>query len=233
MGALAEATATSGIAITDSRPTSRHIPAIDGLRAVAVLLVVLHHAEIPGFERGFIGVDMFFALSGFLITQRIVKNTNSGATQGLSSFWAGRARRILPAITLVIIVTCIASAALLSPQELERIGFYGITSNFFAVNGVIAYRGGNYFEGPLRESPFLHLWSLAVEEQFYLVWPLALGPVARFVTRRSGREYRSIVAVGMVIAGVVSLGVSVWMTDRMPLWAFYGLPSRIYEFVLG
>ena len=152
-----------------------YIQAIDGLRALAVVAVVLNHIDFPGMSSGFVGVDIFFAISGFLITRQIVTKQAAGSPQQLREFWAGRARRIVPAMVLVIAVTCLGSVMFLAPQELERVGFYGFASDLFGMNIAAAARGGNYFDGPLRQSPFLHLWSLGVEEQFYLVWPLILG----------------------------------------------------------
>lgn len=210
-----------------------HYPAIDGLRAIAVLLVVLGHADVPGFGRGFIGVDMFFALSGFLITDRIVLSLRDGATQPLLSFWAARARRILPMMTCVVAVTCLVSAIVLSPQELSRIAGYGFAANVFMVNNLIAYKGGNYSAGPLRELPFLHLWPLAIEEQFYLVWPVALGVVARAVNRLVRSTYQRVIGVGLLVTIPSSLLASVILTRVSDRWAFYSLPTRVYEFALG
>lgn len=216
-------------------PVRRHerYPAVDGLRAVAILLVILNHADVPGFSSGFVGVDIFFALSGFLITDRIVRSWDTGDSIALPTFWAARARRLLPAIVTVIAVTCLVSAIVLSPQELSRIAGYGLAADFFLVNNVVAYRGGNYFAGPLRELPFLHLWSLAVEEQFYLVWPIALGLGARWISRLTRLAYRRVVAIGLAVAVVASLAASVALTQASSLWAFYSLPTRVYEFALG
>lgn len=216
-----------------------HHAVIDGLRGVAVLLVILNHIDVPGFSRGFLGVDMFFAISGYLITDRLVTNLDTGSTMKLRELWAGRARRILPAVGLVIVVTVVGAALFLAPQEMGRVGIYGGASTVFGLNILAPLRGGNYFEGPLRDSPFLHLWSLGVEEQFYLVWPLLLGPLPRLIpsAMRAMRLRRpsptASIAATMGVVGVVSLGVSLWLTPRSPLWAFYGLPTRMFEFVLG
>ncbi|MCZ2110759.1 MAG: acyltransferase [Dehalococcoidia bacterium] len=157
--------------------TAVHYRAIDGLRAVAVLLVVFYHAGIRGFDQGYLGVDMFLGISGFLITTRLTSVADVGRLTPLREYWAARARRIIPAVTLIIVVTCIVSAVVLAYQELSRVGFYGLASDLFVMNIVTAVRGGNYFAGSLRDSPFLHMWSLGVEEQFYLLLPLLLGPV--------------------------------------------------------
>ncbi len=182
---------------------------------------------------GFVGVDIFFAISGFLITRQIVTKQAAGSPQQLREFWAGRARRIVPAMVLVIAVTCLGSVMFLAPQELERVGFYGFASDLFGMNIAAATRGGNYFDGPLRESPFLHLWSLGVEEQFYLVWPLVLGPFAVVAMKRLRWSRQRTLAVALALLGLGSLLASVVQTTSSPLWAFYGLHTRLYEFIIG
>lgn len=212
---------------------------IDGLRAVAVLLVVLFHAEIPGFSRGYLGVDMFLAISGFLITTRLLRRPSDQHLQPLRQFWAARTRRIVPAVTLVIVVTCIGSAVVFAPQELERVGFYGLASDFFVMNIAAAVRGANYFAGPLRDSPFLHMWSLGLEEQFYLVWPFVLGPLAAGAYRLVGRRTRLTQGRGRVLASllvailVASFLLQLAWAGSQRLWAFYLLPARMFEFLLG
>ncbi|MBP9067670.1 MAG: acyltransferase [Candidatus Microthrix sp.] len=219
----------------DAQSPSRlpYIQAIDGLRALAVVAVVLNHIDFPGMSSGFVGVDIFFAISGFLITRQIVTKQAAGSPQQLREFWAGRARRIVPAMVLVIAVTCLGSVMFLAPQELERVGFYGFASDLFGMNIAAATRGGNYFDGPLRESPFLHLWSLGVEEQFYLVWPLVLGPFAVVAMKRLRWSRQRTLAVALALLGLGSLLASVVQTTSSPLWAFYGLHTRLYEFIIG
>ena len=216
-----------------SQDRSEYIQAIDGLRALAVVAVVLNHIGFPGMSSGFIGVDIFFAISGFLITRQIMAKRAAGTSLQLREFWAGRARRITPAMVLVIAVTCLGCALFLAPQELERAGFYGLASDLFGMNLVAAARGGNYFDGPLRQSPFLHMWSLGVEEQFYLLWPLLLGPVAVFAARALRWSKQRVLAVGLGAIGAASLLICVVQTSSAPLWAFYGLHARLFEFILG
>ena len=226
---------------TEASPTalsSIHYRSIDGLRAVAVVLVVLYHAEIPGFGQGYLGVDMFLAISGFLITTRLTSVTTVGRLTPLREFWAARARRIIPAVTLTIAVTCVASAVILAPQELSRVGVYGLASDLFVMNIVAAVRGGNYFAGPLRDSPFLHMWSLGVEEQFYLLLPLLLGPLM-LVARKTAAVLRPlwsprrVLVVVLAAVAMASFASQVVLTTASPLWAFFGLGPRMYEFLLG
>lgn len=219
-----------------AKPLHHH--GIDGLRAVAVLLVVLFHAEIPGFGQGYLGVDMFLGISGFLITTRLTSVVGAGHLTPLREFWAARARRIIPAVTLMIVVTCAVSAVVLAPQELGSIGTYGLASNLFVMNIVAAARGGNYFAGPLTESPFLHMWSLGVEEQFYIFLPLLLGPVMLAARRaatalRPAWTPRRVMALVLGATTAASFLCQVVLARTSPLWAFYGLPARMYEFLLG
>lgn len=238
-GVLGDSTASvkRTLALPDRDRVDYH-HAIDGLRAVAVLFVVFFHAELPGFTRGYLGVDMFLAISGFLITPRLLRRPGDGHLQPLRQFWAARVRRIIPAVTLVIIVTCIGSAIVLAPQELKSVGIYGLASDLFAVNILAASRGGNYFAGPLRDSPFLQMWSLGLEEQFYLVWPLVLSAVT-IVTRRKIKRRTASPDNGRLLLWVLLVSIvgsfllhAVW-SRTLPLWAFYSLPTRMYEFLLG
>src|SRR5262252_318587 len=147
-------------------------PDIEGLRAIAILLVVAYHADVPGFSGGFIGVDVFFVLSGYLITGLLVREIERTGTLDLPRFYARRARRLLPAMTLMLLCTMIASAVIHSPME-QR----GFTSSATATASYMSnlYFMVNTFQyGGLAAdlNPLLHTWSLSVEEQFYLVWPL-------------------------------------------------------------
>jgi peptidoglycan/LPS O-acetylase OafA/YrhL len=153
-------------------------PDVDGLRAIAVLSVVFYHAGVPGFSGGFVGVDVFFVISGFLITQ-IVWSELQGERFSLTGFYLRRVRRIFPALFTVLTLTSMAALVLLVPRDLMLFGkslnatvlFY---SNFHWLGHL------NYFDGPAIEKPLLHVWSLAVEEQFYAAWPLLLLLTARF-----------------------------------------------------
>ena len=145
---------------------------IQGLRALAVLLVILDHAKIGPFHGGFVGVDVFFVISGFLITGLLVSEAERTGRASLLGFYARRARRILPAATLVLIVTVAASIAFLSAVEAKGAIEDAVWVTFFAANFKFARDGTDYFQNDTPPSPFQHYWSLAVEEQFYVVWPL-------------------------------------------------------------
>ncbi len=205
---------------------------IEGLRAVAVVLVVLFHAEIGPFSGGFIGVDVFFVVSGFLITSLLLGEVARTGTISLPNFWARRARRLLPASCLVVLVTLIAAQWLFPPLLLGDLARDAAAACAFFVNYVFAFReahgDGGYFDTDLAKSPLLHFWSLAVEEQFYVVWPLMVWGLAR-IARRLRSELTLVIAVLWAGSAVASL----WLTDHERPWAFYSLPSRAWELLTG
>jgi peptidoglycan/LPS O-acetylase OafA/YrhL len=205
-------------------------PDIEGLRAVAVIVVILFHARIARFSGGFVGVDVFFVLSGFLITRLLLREATTTGTISLPRFWARRARRLLPASCVVVVVTVIASQVLLSPIAQRPLATDAVAAGGFVVNIVFARRLGDYFASQLGQtpSPLLHFWSLAVEEQFYLFWPLAL-----LALRRRPRRYRRLVTVMMIAVAVTSFLTCLWMTRTHPTGAFYLLPARMWELAIG
>ena len=158
--------------------TLKYRPEIDGLRAIAVLSVVIFHlfpSYLPG---GFAGVDVFFVISGYLITSIISRDINS-ATFSFIDFYARRARRIFPALITVLISTLVAGWFLLLPDEYAQLGWHTLGGATFTSN-LILWSEVGYFDLSSIEKPLLHLWSLGVEEQFYLVWPLLLWAASRF-----------------------------------------------------
>ncbi|MDP9464440.1 MAG: acyltransferase, partial [Actinomycetota bacterium] len=205
-------------------------PDIEGLRAVAVIAVILFHTKIARFSGGFVGVDVFFVLSGFLITRLLLSEVATTGTISLRRFWARRARRLLPASCVVVVVTLIASQVLLSPIAQRRLAVDAVAAGGFMVNFVFAGRLGDYFASQVGQtpSPLLHFWSLAVEEQFYLFWPLVLVAL-----RRRPRRYRRLVTAMMIAVAVASFSVCIWMTRTHPTGAFYLLPARMWELAVG
>jgi hypothetical protein len=154
--------------ISVSVPTSR-------LRAVAVVLVVLSHAGLGGLAGGYVGVDVFFVISGFLITTLLVKELGRSGTISLRRFYARRATLLLPASTVVILVTLIGSWLWLPATRFRSITLDALSSTFYGINWRLAAEGTDYLNATAAPSPLQHLWSLAVEEQFYFVWPLLSG----------------------------------------------------------
>ena len=215
---------------------------IEGLRAVAVVAVVLFHADVPGVGGGFVGVDVFFVISGFLITGLLWREVSTTGTVGLRRFYGARARRLLPASATVGVVTMIGSAVLLPPLQAQTVVIDGVASALYVSNYWFIAEGVNYFGGHLPPSPFQHYWSLGVEEQFYLVWPPLIIATAwlirrvRRVRRRSDAHVSSskrpyLVVLALVAA--VSFALSLVITYVMPPAAFFSLPTRAWQLALG
>lgn len=202
-------------------------PDIEGLRAVAVLLVLAYHARVPGVSGGYIGVDVFFVVSGFLITGLIVRELATTGTLDLGAFYARRARRLLPASLLVIAATVVASAVILPPLRVVDVAADGAAAAVYAGNVRFALQATDYLQAELDPSPLLHFWSLGVEEQFYLFWPaLLLLAAGRRIDLR-----RIAVVVGIVAVGSLALSLA-WTQTDAPL-AFFLLPARAWELAVG
>lgn len=196
------------------------------MRAVAVVLVVLFHAEIPGFGGGYVGVDVFFVISGFLISTHLLKSLRDHGRVGFGSFYARRARRLLPAAFVVILATVVAARLLVSPIQFGYVVKDAIAATFYVPNLWFAYNATDYL-AEKTPSLFLHFWSLGVEEQFYLLWPVLLAVMFRFL------KARWTMAIAMSAIIVVSFAVCQWSTTYTQPDAFFLLPARVWEFGLG
>ncbi len=209
-------------------------PDIQGLRAIAIAVVVLAHAQVPGFSGGFVGVDIFFVLSGFLITGLLVKERLGSGTIRYGRFLARRLRRLLPALLVMLVAVLFLALTLLSAFEAQmQTGsfLYSVTwtSNFY-----FAFAEFDYFSALKAKDLFLHTWSLGIEEQFYVAWPwlVALAFALAAGNSKPDRHFRSMsIVIGAVF--VAGLGLCVYWAQAEPLLSFYMMPSRGWQFALG
>jgi peptidoglycan/LPS O-acetylase OafA/YrhL len=200
-------------------------PDIEGLRALAVLPILFTHAQVRGFAGGFVGVDIFFVISGYLITRIILRDLHAGQFS-IAAFYRRRILRLFPAVIAMLAVTaCIAFVAM-APNELVRFAQSLRAALLFASNCYF-YASTGYFTPAGALEPLLHSWSLGVEEQFYLFWPFVLLIAVRTLPRRTGVE------VTIIGIGALSFLAALWMVQRDMTGAFYLLPWRVWEFGIG
>ncbi len=203
---------------------------VQGLRGIAILLVVMYHAGIPFVAGGFIGVDVFFVISGYLITGLLVREARRTGRIRITHFYARRARRLLPAAWMLCAVVAAFAMIVLPPIEQYDVLSATRASALYVANVWFGARAIDYLGGDASANPMLHMWSLAVEEQFYLLWPFLIAGITRFAPAdRSERVLRHAI-VGLTI---VSFVLCVWMTEKRQPWAFFGTPFRAWEFGLG
>jgi peptidoglycan/LPS O-acetylase OafA/YrhL len=200
---------------------------IQGLRAVAVSLVAIAHAGVTQIAGGYVGVDVFFVISGFLITSLMLREHAREGRIRLGRFYARRALRLLPASTLVVLATLAGSWLFLGPLRFADYAKDAIASAWYVVNFRLADAGTDYFNTDVPPSPFQHFWSLAVEEQFYLIWPILLI-VALKIFRR-----RVLLAIPLLALAAASFAVNLHLTETAPSWAYFGSQGRIWELAVG
>lgn len=208
--------------MTPQTNAKQYRPEIDGLRAVAILLVLLFHFDL-GITGGYVGVDVFFVISGYLITGIIVRELNEGSFSFLN-FYSRRARRIAPALLITLLGTSILAYFLLLPNDFERYGLALVSQVFFASN-LFHWRTSGYFGPASDQLPLLHTWSLAIEEQFYFLLPAWLFLVYRFK--------KNWLFVSLLILFVISAALCVVATPIYPGASFYILPTRAWELLAG
>jgi peptidoglycan/LPS O-acetylase OafA/YrhL len=215
---------------TDPSATRHFRPDVEGLRAIAVLLVVLYHAHVPGVRGGFVGVDVFFVISGFLITGLLVREHERRASISILRFYGRRARRILPASTLVVLLTVFAAYHWLGFIEGNAVANDAKWTAVFLANIHFAAVGTSYFGSQTPPSPLQHMWSLGVEEQFYVVWPglfLLVGALGRRINVR--------LKLGILLVFIVgaSLAWSILQTSDNSTWAYFSPLTRAWELGVG
>ena len=203
---------------------TKKIGEIQGLRALAAILVLVFHAKfLPG---GFVGVDIFYVISGFLITGLLLKELNSNGRISLKAFYLRRSKRLLPASFLVLFITAIVAWLLLPPISRGSIGRDLIATTLYVSNYLFAWWQNDYQNLNAVPSPFIHYWSLAVEEQFYLFWPIFIIALAKL---KSSRKF----LIGFWSVTIITFTLGVWLTVLAPIWAFYSLPTRSWELSIG
>ena len=195
---------------------------IDGLRAVAVGGVIAYHAFPSQVSGGFVGVDVFFVISGFLISGIIFRGLANGSFS-FAEFYRRRIRRIIPALLIVLIATWLIAWLILNADDYAALGWHLSAASVFLSNFVLGNEAG-YFDRAAEYKPLLHLWSLAVEEQFYLVWPISIYAIWRL---------RLNPTLSLAVFALLSFSLNILMAGPQPIWDFYSLPTRLWELALG
>lgn len=214
---------------SDGSVVRRFRPDIQGLRAVAILLVVLYHAGVPGFGGGYVGVDVFFVISGYLITGQLVGEAVKTGRVSLTRFYLKRVRRLMPSAVLVIVVTLLVARVFAPPLFSLSLSVDGIFAALYTLNYRLAAEGINYQNAGAAPSAFQHFWSLGVEEQFYVFWPLLI--IAAIVLTR--RWWRNPLPVLFLMVIVVSLYISQHLLAVDAPMSYFGVQSRAWEFAVG
>jgi peptidoglycan/LPS O-acetylase OafA/YrhL len=232
-------------------PQTRHsyLPGIDGLRAVAVMAVLFYHAEMAWMPGGFLGVEVFFVISGYLITGLLIAEWRKTGGINLGRFWFRRARRLLPAV-FALLIAVLAFAVIFLPEEVASLRFDALAAAFYVSNWFQIFSHKSYFEAIGRPSLLRHLWSLAVEEQFYLVWPVVLAIFLGIISRlrpgphaepdadsqkKSHSQYRAPLAIFALAGAMASalLMAVLYNPDVDPSRIYYGTDTRAAGFLIG
>jgi peptidoglycan/LPS O-acetylase OafA/YrhL len=206
-------------------------PDIDGLRAIAIVLVVAYHAEVPWLRAGFIGVDVFFVISGFLITRLLIQESLAAGKIKLLAFWGRRIRRLLPLAALVLMATSIACSIIGPRLSLLSVAQETIAAALYSSNLFFVFRARNYFNPSGAWSPLTHTWTLCVEEQFYLFWPVMVHVLARASRGRSEASRIAWLRTGFLALAAASFGFVIWKGASTV--SFFGLHARAWQFAVG
>ncbi|WP_178361001.1 acyltransferase family protein [Mycolicibacterium hippocampi] len=207
---------------------------IQGLRAVAILAVLAYHLwGVP--QGGFVGIDVFFVISGFLVTDSLLRHTEQTGRVDFRDFYWNRVRRIVPAATIVLILTWAVSVYVLPPPGAREVGVDAVFAFFFIANWHFAAGDTSYLTAAEAVSPVQHYWALAVEEQFYLVWPALIFVATLVAVRKAWSSGRWMLLTGAVMGVVVgaSLGWALYQSATSPSWAFFSTLTRVWELGIG
>jgi peptidoglycan/LPS O-acetylase OafA/YrhL len=228
-GAARTGAARTGAATRTGAPFR---PDIAGLRAVAILLVVLYHAGVGAIPGGYVGVDVFFVISGFLITTQLAGELSRTGRIAFGRFYARRALRLLPASVVVALATIVATWHWAPPLFARTVSADGLAGVCYLINVRLAIQGTSYLDAARAPSPMQHFWSLAVEEQFYVIWPavLVLASLAWLGRRRVSTTWAAVV---LAVLGGASLALCGWQTGHSPSWAYFGIQARAWELAAG
>ena len=229
---MAAHAATAPITVSSSGSENRFFTDIEGLRGVAVTAVVAYHAGIPFVGGGFVGVDVFFVISGFLITGLLLREYERRGQISLKGFYARRFRRIIPPAALVIVATSAAIWLLLPLLSIFRQAFDLLAASVEVANWRFIAQGQDYLAGGSDDSVATHFWSLSVEEQFYAVWPL-LVILAALLARRLGWSVRAIAGVVIVLISAASFVASLHLTATNPVLSYMASQTRAWQFGVG
>ncbi|MCV7056552.1 acyltransferase family protein [Mycolicibacterium gilvum] len=206
---------------------------VQGLRAVAVLGVFAHF--LTGWPRGgFVGIDIFFVIAGFFVTESLLRTAADTGSPSLRAFYAGRLRRIVPAATVVLVLT-LAAAALATPERLSATAVDALFAFFFVANWHFAASGADAASAADSASPLLHYWPLAVEEQFFIVWPVLILGITAIAVRKAWTDerWRARLAVAVGVVVVASLAWAAVQTASSPSWAYLDTFARVWELGVG
>lgn len=210
--------------------TSNFRPDIQGLRALAVMLVVIYHSGLGWVSGGYIGVDVFFVISGYLITGLLSRELDRSGRIDLRAFYARRIRRLLPAAALVVVATVLIAWNLYGPLEFKTFSASAIATALYVSNGWFAHQSTDYLAEGTDANPLLHTWSLSVEEQFYLIWPFIFVLAARCLKGPARAQRLWLLMVSLFAVSFIS---AIWLTDHNQPWAFFSSPTRAWEFAVG
>jgi len=208
-------------------------PDVQGLRAMAILLVVANHCGIPFLRGGYIGVDVFFVISGFVITRLLLAELDASGRLNLAAFYARRAARLLPAFMAMLLVVSVVSAVVLAPFEQALESRVALFATAWLSNVWFALADVDYFSPAVESSALLHTWSLGVEEQFYVLWPALLLFFLGAWRWQGQRLSFTRLWIALALTVLVSLALFLLLTVTKPLWAFYLMPARVWQFALG